>query len=109
MKSKNLSRKSVLILDNASTHSNVEHLQDGEIKAMFLPPNVTLLFQPMDQEALVSLKRRYRHNLLSSLVLAMGEGNDLLGKLKKIDLLDIVGWVADSWNELEPMTLVRFL
>ena len=41
--------KTLLILDKASTHSDVEHIQSGDIKATFLLPNMTSLCQPMDQ------------------------------------------------------------
>lgn len=37
----------------------------------------------------------------------MEEGDDLVAKLKKIDLLVVIGWVSQCWNELEPITLVR--
>lgn len=107
LKSKNLPRKAILILDNATTHPDVQYLQDKDITAMFLPPNVTSLCQPMDQGALAALKRRYRRKLLSSVVLSLEAGQDLMGKMKKIDLLDVVGWISESWNELEPLTLVR--
>lgn len=40
-------------------------------------------------------------------MLAVEEGDDLVAKLKKIDLLDVIGWVSQCWNELEPITLVR--
>lgn len=42
-----LPRKSVLLLDNASLHPDTEELQDEEIKAMFLLPNVTAIHQLM--------------------------------------------------------------
>ena len=40
----------VLLLDNCSAHPDVKELvsDDGKITAMFLPPNVTSLIQPMD-------------------------------------------------------------
>ncbi|XP_023231971.1 jerky protein homolog-like [Centruroides sculpturatus] len=108
LKSKNLPRKAILILDNASLHPDIEELKNGDIRAMFLPPNVTALCQPMDQGVLVSLKRRYRHKLLSSLLSANDNDQGLiLQNLKKINLLDVVGWVADAWNELESLILVR--
>lgn len=107
LKSKNLPRQAVLILDNATTHPDAQYIRDKEIKAIFLPPNVTSLIQPMDQGVLAALKKRYRRKLLSSLILAMEEGNDLITKLKKIDLIDVIGWVSQCWNELEPITLVR--
>lgn len=107
LKSKNLPRKAILILDNASSHPDIEELTNGDIRAMFLPPNVTALCQPMDQGVLVSLKRRYRRKMLSSLLSANYDGQGLIQKLKTINLLDVVGWVTDAWNELESLTLVR--
>lgn len=47
MKLKNLPRKAILILDNASSHPDTDELHDGNIKTMFLPPNVNALCQPM--------------------------------------------------------------
>lgn len=31
----------------------------------------------------------------------------MIGKLKKIDLMDVMGWIAESWGEIEPISLVR--
>ncbi|KAJ8876375.1 hypothetical protein PR048_020820 [Dryococelus australis] len=45
----NLPRKAILLLGDAPSHPNEEQLEDGEIKAMFLPPNVTANCQPVDQ------------------------------------------------------------
>lgn len=107
LKSKNLPRKAVLILDNASSHPDAEEMIDGDIKIMFLPPNVTALCQPMDQGVLAAIKKRYRRKLLSSIVTGIDEGQDLITRLKKLDLLDVIGWVSASWDELEQITLVR--
>ncbi|XP_046686593.1 jerky protein homolog-like [Homalodisca vitripennis] len=107
LKSQNLPMKALLILDNATTHPAVDVIQDGEIKAMFLPPNVTSLCQPMDQGVLVTLKKLYRKKLLSCLIQALDEGVELVDKLKKIDMLDVVGWISQAWDELNPLTLVR--
>lgn len=49
LKENNLPRRAVLLLDNAPTHPDADELKDGDIKAMFLPPNVTAICQPMDQ------------------------------------------------------------
>lgn len=46
-----LPKKALLILDNCSAHPDEELLvsKDKLVKAVFLPPNVTSLIQPMDQ------------------------------------------------------------
>ncbi len=48
--------KALLLLDNCSAHPDEDELvsSDGKIKAVFLPPNVTSLIQPMDQGVLES-------------------------------------------------------
>ena len=61
----------------------------------------------MDQGILVTVKKIYRRKLLLSLVLAMDGGHEMLDRLKNIDLLDVVGWIAESWDELEPISLVH--
>ena len=50
LKEKGLTVKALLLLDNAPSHPDVATLEskDGNIKALFLPPNTTALFQPMD-------------------------------------------------------------
>ena len=54
--------KALLLLDNAPAHPDVSVLQseNGNIKAMYLPPNTTAIIQPMDQGVLEALKRRYK-------------------------------------------------
>lgn len=42
-------------------------LYRGEIKAKFLPPNVTSLIQPLDQGVLKTMKRNYWQRLLQML------------------------------------------
>ncbi|XP_025410373.1 jerky protein homolog-like [Sipha flava] len=49
----NLPPKALLLLDNCPGHPSAEELRsdDGNIFAMFLPPNTTALIQPMDQNS----------------------------------------------------------
>ena len=65
-----LPKKALLILDNCSAHPDEELLvsKDKLVKAMFLPPNVTSLIQPMDQGVLECLKRHYKRSLLCYLM-----------------------------------------
>lgn len=39
-------------MDNCPAHPGEEELVSGDIKTIFLPPNVTPLLQPMDQGVL---------------------------------------------------------
>ncbi|XP_054284043.1 jerky protein homolog-like [Macrosteles quadrilineatus] len=102
----NLPRKAILLLDNASTHPIANELKDEDIKAVFLPPNVTALCQPMDQGVLQALKLKYRHRLLSHIISAIDLDEDYITALKKIDVLDVIRWVAEGWEEIPPMTIV---
>lgn len=79
----NIEPKALLILDNASSHCEADDLisDDGKIRVLFLPPNVTSLIQPMDQNCLLSLKTRYRKELLKKLLLK--ENINLVEDLKK--------------------------
>lgn len=54
----NLPPKALLLLNNCPGHSSAEELRsdDGNIFAMFLPPNTTALIQPMDQNVIQSIK-----------------------------------------------------
>ncbi|GFT72981.1 jerky protein homolog-like [Trichonephila clavipes] len=55
-KENDLPQRAILLIDNAPSHPGTEELSSGEIKAIFLPPNVTPLLQPMDQCVLQKLK-----------------------------------------------------
>ena len=93
--------KAILLLDNCSAHPNADELvsTDGKIKAVFLPPNVTSLIQPMDQGILEALKRHYRRKLLEELLFQDDEGISIVEYLKSTDI------VAASWDEIAPMSL----
>ena len=90
LKDNNLPRKAVLLLDNAPSHPAMDELSDGDIKALFLPPNVTAVCQPMDQGVLEMLKKKYRRSLLSSLISAIDNNENYVTTLKKIDMLDVI-------------------
>ena len=67
------------------------------IKAMFLPPNETAICQPMDQGILETIKRNYRRKLLSTVIEEIEEGQDMIEKLKRINVKDVDYWVARAW------------
>ncbi|XP_046677224.1 jerky protein homolog-like [Homalodisca vitripennis] len=89
--------RSLLLIDNAPSHPDDLELVIGDIKAIFLPPNVTSIIQPMDQGVLQALKQNYRKKLLRSL-LEENEDLTILQKLKKITIKDVIFWVAEAWE-----------
>lgn len=104
---KKMPRKAILILDNAPSHPPVDELRDGDIKTLFLPPNVTSICQPMDQGVLEALKRKYRRRLLGFLLSSIDDNSNCITGLKKIDVLDVIRWVSEGWEEITSTTLER--
>ncbi|XP_018574376.1 jerky protein homolog-like [Anoplophora glabripennis] len=107
LKKMKLSRKALLLLDNAPSHPSEDELCSEDIKVLFFPPNVTSLIQPMDQGVLENLKRNYRFCLLKSFLEALENGEDLTTHLKKVNLKDVMFWLAQSWHEMKPETLMK--
>ena len=89
--------RALLVLDNCSAHPDQDVLIscDGQVKAVFLPPNVTSLIQPMDQGVLESLKRRYRKSLLRDILLS-DEDLDIVKFLKAVNLRIVVEKAATA-------------
>ena len=85
-------RKVTFIIDNCSAQLAPQELTstDGKIIAIFLPPNVNSLIQPMDQEAIESVKRNYRKLLCEKMLIADEAGVDIPQFLKGIDLLQVI-------------------
>ncbi len=98
--------KALLLLDNCSAHPDEDELvsSDGKIEAVFLPPNVTSLIQPMDQGVHESIKRRYRRKLLEELLFKNDEGVSVIDFLT-IDMLKVINLIASSWDEISSATL----
>lgn len=101
-KDNNMSGKALLLIDNARSHSTEDQLisDDGNIVAMFLPPNTTPLIQPMDQNAIRLIKMFYRKSLLVH-VLSFEE-TDISSTLKNMNLRDAVFLLASSWDKVSP-------
>jgi hypothetical protein len=103
-----LPRKALLLVDNAPSHSTENELVSRDIKIMFLPPNVTALLQPMDQGVLENLKRNYRRFLLERILETIEEEQcSLIDSMKKINIKDVLYWIADSWNKVKESTLQK--
>lgn len=105
-KENELPPSALLLIDNAPSHPEEMQLVCGDIKAIFLPPNVTSILQPMDQGVLQALKQNYRKMLLRSL-LEENEEMTILQKLKKITIKDVIYWVAEAWDKTQKGALQK--
>lgn len=105
LKSKNLPRKAVLLIDNAPTHP--QSLQDGDIIVQFLPANVTSLIQPLDQGVIECFKRHYRSLFLRSILQETNESKSVPEILKSINMKHVVYWCAQSWEKIKSSTLEK--
>ena len=97
--------KVLLIMDNCSAHPSDEELNtdDGSAKSHFLPPNVTSLIQPVDQDVLKCMKRIYRKSLLRDLI-AQG-GDNMITYLNGLHMLNVVERISTIWNQISPETI----
>ncbi|XP_055712049.1 jerky protein homolog-like [Phlebotomus papatasi] len=102
-----LPRKAILLLDNAPVHPAAEELVSGGIKVLYLPPNCTATVQPMDQNVLEALKKKYRRSFIRFLLRELEDGDDLMSAIKKVNLLRAIHWLRDAWDEVERKTIVR--
>lgn len=103
---RNLQPKAVLLMDNCSAHHCGDAIcsDDGLIQALFLPPNVTSIAQPMDQGVIQNIKLIYREKLEMSIL----SSSETLDKaLKKITLKDVVFWLFEAWQEVLSTTITR--
>jgi len=59
----------LLLMDNCAAH-NDDTFKDvsGQVRVIFLPPNCTSVYQPMDCGVIAMIKKRYRHVLLLKLL-----------------------------------------
>ena len=75
----------------------VHDTKDGHIWVMYMPPNVTPLIQPMNQNAIRLLKLHYRNSLLSKIV---SSNENLETPLKQTTLFEAVSLVALAWEKV---------
>lgn len=88
-------------------HENEEQLMSAEIKAYFLPLNVTSLIQPLKQSFLENLKRSYREKLLEKLI-AGTEEEKVIACLKLfLKLKNVKHGITEVWKVVNLMTLQK--
>ncbi|GBN19008.1 hypothetical protein AVEN_195775-1, partial [Araneus ventricosus] len=88
----NLPPNVVLPIDNAPCHLDEEMPTSGEIRAIFLPTNVTLLIQPMDQGVIEAMKRHYKKKLMTHIL----ECEENLYEALKKNVKDVIYTIAQA-------------
>ncbi|GBM20846.1 Jerky -like [Araneus ventricosus] len=71
---------------------------DGEISAMFLPPNTTALIQIMDENVIQNTKLGYRKLLLTNNLNDPVHNENSEKTLKNVNLKDVVFRLANCWT-----------
>ncbi|KAK0160472.1 hypothetical protein PV328_007880 [Microctonus aethiopoides] len=106
LKSKKLSIKAVLLVDNCSSHP--QKLQIGtNIKVIFLPPNTSALIQPMDQGVLQYLKLKYRFFMMEHIISNVNNGGELMEVVEQISLENAIEWLNNAWDDVRPIMIKK--
>ena len=84
------------VCDNASSHQVREY---SHIKFFMLPPNVTSIMQPLDQDIILSAKRRYKKKLAERYLACVENNKDANSLLKAVDIVQAKNMIAASWRE----------
>ena len=93
--------KIVLIVDNFAAHKLPESNKFININLQFLPPNVTSLYQPLDQGIIWSLKSIYRSKLVDHYLLKEEQEKEI----GNINLKESLTLLKISWNEVDTQTI----
>ncbi|XP_039968739.1 jerky protein homolog-like, partial [Bactrocera tryoni] len=102
----NLRHKALLLVDNCTAHKPIERLKsdDGNIVTMLLPPNVTAVIQPMDQNPIRLVKLGYRRKLLCNIIAQ--EHLTITLTLKQHSIRDAIMLLKSAWDELPQTVLI---
>ena len=94
-------RKVALVIDNCTTHLNIESLKS--ITLFFLPPNTTSYLQPMDQGVIQLLKCKYRSHIIKTIINAIDNGK----QMPSISILEPMKILPHSWIEVSESTIIN--
>lgn len=101
-------RNVLLFLDNATCHPALEF---SNVKLQFLPPNTTVVCQPLDQGIIENFKSHYRKRLIKEMldkVDGLIQNNILDTQIEfKVSILDAVSWISEAWKLVKPETIIN--
>ena len=76
-----------LLMDNCSGHDPTLTDPTGQVEIIFLPPNCTSVYQPLDQGIISTLKTIYKREMLSEFVKAYDNFDELQAQASEVKLL----------------------
>ncbi|GBN09919.1 Tigger transposable element-derived protein 6 [Araneus ventricosus] len=99
-KIKKQKRKSILIMDNGTSHP--DDLKLKNINLVFLPPNTTSKLQPLDQVINRSFKVGYRKLLLRHVLSQISSCKSSEELAKSVPVLEAIYWTLSAFKKVEP-------
>ncbi len=106
------------MLDNCGPHRTELKDPQGRVKVVFLLPNVTSVYQPIDAGVIAMVKKNYRYRLLQRMLDTYQERQQLCEAAKTTKmrtgimgldeghaphLKDVMDILNDVWNEITPL------
>ena len=92
------------VCDNASSYQVQEY---SHIKFLMLPPNATLIVQPLDQGIIRSVKRRYKKKLAEKYLVSVENNKDVNIILKQLDIVAATNMVHNAWKEISSIIILN--
>ena len=90
----------------------------GQVECFYFPPNTTSIYQPLDQGIIAVIKKRYKTRMLTQLVSAADNFDELQAQAEKIPngrkglsygllahVLDAANLLKACWDELPASTV----
>ena len=105
-------------MDSCSGHDKTCTDPLGQVECFYFPPNTTSIYQPLDQGIIAVIKKRYKTRMLTQLVSAADNFDELQAQAEKIpngrkglsyglpaNVLDAANLLKAYWEELTASTV----
>lgn len=102
-----LPEKAILLLDNSQVHPDEDELVSDGIRVIFLPPDITSTIQPMEQNVLEMLKKKYRRIFLEFILEQIENDPNVMNAVKAVDILQTIAWTAEAWAQVDSDTIAK--